>query len=94
MKFHLQQVQSQAASSCATIYKGVRTPVEFVDDVLSKVTSTMKEIGTFSREELVTELKHTTPRLSCLNVSIHLVCCRGAPNLFDICRSRCQLLTL
>ena len=60
IKFHLQQVQSQEASSCVIIYKGVRTPVEFVDDVLSKVTSTMKEVGTFSKEELVIELKQVT----------------------------------
>lgn len=57
INFHLQQVQSQADSSCAIMYKGVRPPVEIVDDVLSKVTSTMKKIGTFSREELVIELK-------------------------------------
>lgn len=57
IKFNLQQVQSQEASSCAIIYKGVRSSIEFVDDVLSKVTSTMRSIGTFSTEELVIELK-------------------------------------
>lgn len=57
IKFTLQQVQIQEASSCAIIYQGIRSPIEFVDDVLSKVTSIMKEIGTFSKEELVIELK-------------------------------------
>lgn len=57
IKFHLQQVQSSEECSCAIIYKGTRTDVEFADDVLSKVSSIMKEIGTFSTEELLIELK-------------------------------------
>lgn len=57
IKFHLQQVQSREDSSCAIICNGVRSPIEFVDDVLSTVTETMKRIGTFSKEELVIELK-------------------------------------
>jgi hypothetical protein len=56
-RFHLQQVQTQDLCSCAIIYKGFRTSVELTDDILSRVTSTMSEIGTFSTEELVVELK-------------------------------------
>ena len=43
IKFHLQQVQRYEDCSCAIIYKGVRIPLEFADDVLSKVTSIMKK---------------------------------------------------
>ena len=73
IKFTLQQVQSQEASSCAIIYKGVRSPIEFVDDVLSKVTSMMQEIGTFSKEELVIELKQVQQQQTwCLVVRLHI----------------------
>lgn len=56
-RFHLQQVQTKELCSCTIIYKGVRTSVEFTEDILSRVTSIMSEIGTFSSEELVVELK-------------------------------------
>ena len=57
IRFHLQQVQTKELYSCTIIYKGIRTSVEFTDDVLSRVTSIMSETGTFSTEELVVELK-------------------------------------
>ena len=57
IRFHLQQVQTKELCSCTIIYKGVRTYVEFTEDILSRVTSIMSEIGTFSSEELVVELK-------------------------------------
>ena len=57
IKFCLQQVQSYEARSCTIVYRGKRTPVEYTDDILHKVTNTMKEIGTFSTEELVIEVK-------------------------------------
>ncbi len=57
IKLHLQQVHTREECSCALVYNGVRTSVEFADDVLSRVTSVMKEIGSFSKEELVVELK-------------------------------------
>ena len=57
IRFHLHQVQTKELCSCTIIYKGIRTSVEFTDDVLSRVTSIMSETGTFSTEELVVELK-------------------------------------
>ena len=57
IRFHLQQVQTKDLCSCTIIYKGVRTSVEFTEDIPSRVTSIMSEIGTFSSEELVVELK-------------------------------------
>ena len=95
IRFNLQQVQSQEASSCAIIYKGVRSPLEFVDEVLSKVTSTMKEIGTFSKEELVIELKQVNQySLPWLLESRTASLLLSSPKLFDVCRSTCQHLTL
>lgn len=57
IKLHLQQVYEPEECSCALVYNGVRTSVEFADDVLSRVTNAMKEIGAFSKEELVVELR-------------------------------------
>ena len=57
IKLQLQQVHTLKECSCALVYNGVRTPVEFADDVLSRVTNDMKKIGSFSKEELVVELK-------------------------------------
>ena len=66
IKFHLQQVQTTEECSCAIVYKGIRTDVEFADDVLSKVSDIMKEIGTFSTEELLIELKQVHTACQCL----------------------------